>query len=446
VNTTSRWTYSPNGVTTSFAFDNKVLAAGDLAVSWIGSDGNPLVLSSYTVSGVGEETGGTVTFSTAPANTAGSKIVIERHTEPLQDGTFGDFIQEDAATRQERYDRCLLLAQEFATALDRMLLYSPLDADGALVLPPAASRANRALLFDALGKITVGNPLAAGVLVVSSYFQTLLGAANAPALLALLGFSSFMRGLAGTASAPDLLTAEGWSAFVQSIKGATDAAAFRTAIGVPTLFVVGSDVTAASSIDLDTTSGGQAVGDERGVTGTTLIVTIVGTQRIARLTAKSDGVQLAHNAGKIVTKYGDTIVMRTGDSVTLARTGTNEWREIAFEPLPNWKSGNLTVANGTILSPVAHYLGKRVGDIRMMAKCTSNDANYTPAMFAAGEKLELCRGVQQNVGWTAVVSDASVTVQIASSGLGLVAGTAGDGTTAIDPSKWTIWLEIDPRC
>jgi hypothetical protein len=111
----------------------------------------------------------------------------------------------------------LALAQEAVNKLKRVLMFSPFDADGPVQLPPPALRANRALLFDALGVLTVGNPLAAGVLVVSAYVQTLLGAADQATLLAGQGWSNFMASLRGTVDGPTLRAAIGAVAADRSV-------------------------------------------------------------------------------------------------------------------------------------------------------------------------------------------------------------------------------------
>jgi len=50
--TATRWSYAPNGVTTSFPYDNLILAASDLAVSWYEANGTPRAVPAYSVSGV----------------------------------------------------------------------------------------------------------------------------------------------------------------------------------------------------------------------------------------------------------------------------------------------------------------------------------------------------------------------------------------------------------
>ena len=64
--TTNRVSYTGNGVTTEFAFAYKFLVNTDLKVY---NDGAlQTITTDYTVTGAGEESGGTVTFGTAFAN------------------------------------------------------------------------------------------------------------------------------------------------------------------------------------------------------------------------------------------------------------------------------------------------------------------------------------------------------------------------------------------
>ena len=231
--TTTRWTYTPNGVTTSFAFDNLVQAAGDLQVTWWDASGNALVLPSYAVTGVGSPTGGTVVFATAPAAVAGSLIVLERVSGSVTTGADQqDFIQEQAASRQFYRDKSLALAQEAARKFTRTFVLSPLDPDGGLVLPPPALRANKALLFGPDGAPVVGSPLTTGAATISAFVQTLLDDPDAAAFLTTLGFSTFMKAQR-TADAAALLTALGVSSYASAtLLALADAAALRTAAGV----------------------------------------------------------------------------------------------------------------------------------------------------------------------------------------------------------------------
>lgn len=238
--TTFRWTYAPNGISTSFPFDNLVLDAADLAVTWYAADGTELALPSHQVVGVGVPTGGNVVFETAPGSVAGSLLILERRTGALMSGAFGNYRQDAAQVQQERADRLFALIQEARGLLGRALLSSPLDPAFDFRLPPPALRAGKALLFGPLPAAApvVGNPLDPGDLVVSAFVEQLLDDPDASAVLGTLGFSSFMKGIRATASADALLQALGFTSYFRStLLSLTDAAAWRAAITTAPLAV-----------------------------------------------------------------------------------------------------------------------------------------------------------------------------------------------------------------
>ena len=69
--TENRAKYSGDGITTTFAFKYKVNADGDLGVILTDADGNEttqVLGTDYDVTGVGDDTGGSVIFGTAPSS------------------------------------------------------------------------------------------------------------------------------------------------------------------------------------------------------------------------------------------------------------------------------------------------------------------------------------------------------------------------------------------
>lgn len=66
--------YTANGLSTVFAYEFYLISASDIQVTINGNE----VTSGFTVSGVGNTSGGEVTFITAPAN--GSTVIFERVT------------------------------------------------------------------------------------------------------------------------------------------------------------------------------------------------------------------------------------------------------------------------------------------------------------------------------------------------------------------------------
>ena len=104
--------YLANGATTVFAYEFQILSAGDLVVKAAGAVVPP---SSYTLSGVGSQSGGSVTFLAAPANLV--KIQILRVTALSRDTDYqynGD-LREDVVDRD--FNRIWLVKQEQSAAL-----------------------------------------------------------------------------------------------------------------------------------------------------------------------------------------------------------------------------------------------------------------------------------------------------------------------------------------
>lgn len=102
--------YTGNGVTTLFAYEFQLLAASDLVVT-VG--GAPIGPSDYTLTGVGNQAGGTVTFDTPPAN--GAQVLLAREMTLARETDYqeqGDLL---ADTVNNDFNRLWLALQEFAS-------------------------------------------------------------------------------------------------------------------------------------------------------------------------------------------------------------------------------------------------------------------------------------------------------------------------------------------
>jgi len=118
--TKSRWDYTGDASRTVFPYTNKIFADSELAVR---SDGTLQTLTTnYTVSGAGEETGGDVTYVTAPANDVAISIVrtvadTQATVYPaggsLPSGVIGDDI-----------DRRTIVSQQQSEEIDRSLKFT----------------------------------------------------------------------------------------------------------------------------------------------------------------------------------------------------------------------------------------------------------------------------------------------------------------------------------
>ncbi len=155
--TTTKVSYSGNGSTTVFAYGFKIFADADLRVIERAADGTETLKSlttHYTVSGAGTDSGGNVTFGTAPAN--GVTVIIKRNLT-LTQGT--DYVANDpfpAESHEQALDRLTFIAQDIQEELDRTIKASETNTiAGAEFTVSAADRANKLFAFDASGDLAV---------------------------------------------------------------------------------------------------------------------------------------------------------------------------------------------------------------------------------------------------------------------------------------------------
>lgn len=139
--------HTGNGVATVFAYSFGVLAADDLKVLVNGVE----VTTGFTVSGIGSRTGGTVTFSVAPAS--GTAILIVREVVRKRDTDYqysGD-LREEAL--DDDLDRIWMTLQEDGELVDRGVRVPV--GETLSELPVAASRVDKVLTFGAGGAIAL---------------------------------------------------------------------------------------------------------------------------------------------------------------------------------------------------------------------------------------------------------------------------------------------------
>ena len=149
--TDSRISYNGNGVTTVFSFPYRFLANGDLVVVSVSSTGVETVktlTTDYTLTGAGDDAGGSVTMLVAPAS--GTRLVIYRDTDITQET---DYISGDpfpAETHERALDRLTMIAQEIGSDADRSIKVPVGDSSSlSTVLPAAANRLDKFIVFDA---------------------------------------------------------------------------------------------------------------------------------------------------------------------------------------------------------------------------------------------------------------------------------------------------------
>ena len=175
-----------NGVTTVFPYTFLILDEEDIKVTVDGV--LKTIATDYTVSGVGNPSGGNVTFLAAPAN--GTTVVrysdtlMKRETDYQTNGDFREVVVD------ADFDRAWLALRDVSYKGDRAMRVPA--GEVAVQLPSAQDRALSLLGFDALG-VPIASAGATGV-PISLYMAPVLSAATALAARALLGFESSSGG------------------------------------------------------------------------------------------------------------------------------------------------------------------------------------------------------------------------------------------------------------
>lgn len=146
-------THAGNGVSTAFAFDFYVLQAADLVVTVMDLSGITTVkalTTDYTISGLGNQSGGAVTFLVPPAS--GTVVTLYRSVALSRQVDYQDNGDLPADTLNRDFDRIWMALQD--RLLGGLGLSSTLRVpSGETVdeLPAAGSRANKYLGFDSAG-------------------------------------------------------------------------------------------------------------------------------------------------------------------------------------------------------------------------------------------------------------------------------------------------------
>ena len=155
--TTIKNSFSGNGSTTAFSYTFKIFASSELKVIVrTDSSGAESVRAegsgstNYSVSGVGETGGGTVTFVTAPAS--GETVVILRDTALTQSTDYQPADPFPAESHEDALDKLTHITQEIQEELDRSFKVSRTNA---ITTPEfvddATARASRLLGFSSDG-------------------------------------------------------------------------------------------------------------------------------------------------------------------------------------------------------------------------------------------------------------------------------------------------------
>lgn len=172
--TTTRASYSGNDVTVEFAIPFKFLQNSDITATLVDAAGAEtawVLDTDYTLAGVGDDAGGTLTATTAPAT--GETLVIERVLTLTQTLDLLANDSADAEAQEEALDRIVMMVQQLNTGQGDGIAFPSTYTGGASPEFPvpgadrfikwnAAGTALEAVALAALGAITLPLGVAAG--------------------------------------------------------------------------------------------------------------------------------------------------------------------------------------------------------------------------------------------------------------------------------------------
>lgn len=191
--TAPRIQHVASGAQTAFAYPFPIFEATDMDVY---VDAASMVLGTdFTVSGAGVSSGGTVIFTTPPAD--GAVVTLRRFMMVARTTDFQESGEFRAKVINDELDRQTAFVQQVEGDVARSLRLSPTDTTSSLQLPDTAVRANAFLAFDGAGA-----PIAAvdaAAYPASPFMATVLDDADAASARATLGVE---------ASDPDILRAD----------------------------------------------------------------------------------------------------------------------------------------------------------------------------------------------------------------------------------------------
>lgn len=153
---TSEFTYTGDGVTTTFPFPSRFFSDDDLSVGVNNVEQDP---STYMVTGAGSATGGSVIFNAAPAVGAGVLLLRKPEASQLVDFVNGQTILE--GTLDNALDRLTMLIQYVLRLSERTVRIGDLDISLDMMLPAKADRVSKLFGFDANGKPVMVVPIPA---------------------------------------------------------------------------------------------------------------------------------------------------------------------------------------------------------------------------------------------------------------------------------------------
>jgi hypothetical protein len=158
--TTNKQSYNGNGSQSVFAYTFKIFVDADIKV-YVGTTLKTLN-THYTLSGVGDTSGGNVTFTSGnfPASGTGN-VTLLRSLALTQGVDLVNYGRFDAEVVESQYDKIVMMVQQLQEQADRTIRFSTTvsDAGAVEIVDTVAERSGKVLAYDANGDLSVANEL-----------------------------------------------------------------------------------------------------------------------------------------------------------------------------------------------------------------------------------------------------------------------------------------------
>lgn len=218
-NASTVYRYEGNGVTTVFAYSNRVLSTSDLEVKLLtratDAEVETLALTTdYTVTIVNNSLANVTITNAAKIPSGTQDILISLDLAVSQPRSYPRADTLPAADVELGLDRLTLIAQVTNDNVNRSLRFPASDTSTDGTMPAKADRLGKFLAFDSVDGTPIATSVAVGDTPVSSFGATLVQAADAAAAKTTLAIPTI-------------------SAFGETLVGAASAAAARTTLGIP---------------------------------------------------------------------------------------------------------------------------------------------------------------------------------------------------------------------
>ena len=254
--TTTKVSYAGNGSTTAFAYTFKIFAAAEITVIIRSSTGTETVktlTTDYTLSNIGVDGGGNVTFGSAPAS--GETVVLIRNTPNTQ--TL-DLVENDpflSSSFEDTLDKITHQLIEQQEEIDRSIKVSRTNSiTSSEFTTNASDRASKVLGFDSSGELSVTTELGT--------FKGDWAASTSYVIRDLVKDTStgniFFVNTAHTSSGSEPLTSNANSAKYSLIVDASSATTQATNAAASATASASSAASSASSASTATTQAGNA--------------------------------------------------------------------------------------------------------------------------------------------------------------------------------------------